>query len=262
MSLAMAPVLRASRGRTTIAAALVAGSLCGFASPSLAAPAWLRNAWGAARRADGGESQAPRLARFSIDEGGVFVLDRSAPRPLLKFDDSPEVWVLWPVRGPRGDVIYKNDLGEPMLRATKLGGMTVFTPRRPTGAAAALAGASSPLRLSPIGPVALLQRVLQASVRASRAAQHLIGFDAPDADAASDGVIADAAGVAAEAIVTLSARPGGKTVLARIDKVAFVEGARADVIARRTVITITIVPAQGFAGRPSSLRILSAVGVR
>ena len=81
----------------------------------------------------GGKSDQPVIARYETDEGAVFVLDRSSPHPLMKFEDDPEIWVLQAAHGPRGDVIYRNDLGEEMLRSTSLGGMTVFTERRPGG---------------------------------------------------------------------------------------------------------------------------------
>src|SRR4051812_4574960 len=70
----------------------------------------------------------PNVARFVPDGGEPFVLDRSAGRQVfMKFEDSPEIWALSPTPGPRGDVIYKNDMGEPMLRASRLGGLTLFT---------------------------------------------------------------------------------------------------------------------------------------
>lgn len=250
---------RALGGDKVIAAALVAASLAGFGRPAVAAPGWVQKALAIGRSGDR-QIAAPATARYLSDEGGGFILDRSGRAALLKFDDSPEVWVLSPSRGPRGDMIYVNDLGEPFLRATKLGGMTVFTTRRPEGSAVALVGPSGPLRLSPLGPVALYQRLYQASVRSTRAAQHLVGFDAPDADMNSDGLIADAAGLAVEAMVTLSGRAGGKALLARIGKVALIPGPRPGVGVHAGVVTITVAPAQGIAGRPSSERILRALG--
>src|SRR5579883_1503250 len=100
----------------------------------------------------------PVISRYETDAGGAFVLDLSTPRPLLKFEDNPEIWVLQPAPGPRGDVIYRNDLGEPMLRATRLGGMTVFTEDRPDGSAAALDGSSTPLRIASLSPAALFKQ--------------------------------------------------------------------------------------------------------
>jgi len=259
----MASVCTAFGGRRVIAATLVAASLLGFGGRAEASPAsWVKQALANTLGHDGRTPAAPPVARYVIDEGGVFILDRSSRRPLLKFDDSPEVWVLSPSRGPRGDIIYKNDLGEPLLRATKLGGMTVFTPRRPEGSAAALIGPSTPLRLSTIGPVALLRDLAQASFRSSRAAQHLIEFEAPDTSAANDGLIADAAIVAMEAVVTLSSRPGGKAALARIGKIALIGGDKPAAKLRGGVLTITVVPPQGLGGRPSSMRILQAAMVR
>ena len=262
MHLVMAPARRALHGKSAIAAALVAGMAFGFVQPCAAAPALLRNALGLDRMDEGRASASPQVARYMIDEGGQFVLDRSTSRPLLKFDDSPEIWVLSQARGPRGDIIYKNDLGETVLRATRLGGMTVFTARRPAGSAAALAGATAPLRMPTLGPVVLYQRLFQASVRATRAAQHLVEFEAPDADAYSDALIADAAVITVEAFVTMANQGDGRQLLSRVGKIAFVEGAKPSATFQGAVLTITVSPKDGIAGRPSSRRILRAVSSR
>jgi hypothetical protein len=176
----------------------------------------------------------------------------------LKYDSSPEVWALLSQPAPRGDVIYKNDLGEPVLRATRLGGLTVFTSQRPGGSAAALTGESQPLRLPAIGPQALLERLAQASARASRAAKRLIPFEA-DATPASAPLVADAAVVTAEAVVRIMRRPDSRTLLARFSKVKLVEGKKPAAALEQGVIRITVNPALGLAGRPSSDRIITVV---
>jgi Domain of unknown function (DUF4908) len=205
----------------------------------------------------------PPIGRYETDEGGVFIFDRSAPRPLLKFEDDPEIWVLQPAPGPRGDVIYRNDLGEEMLRATSLGGMTVFTEKRPGGSPAALDGASPPLRLPPLSPAGLVSRFYQASVRASRAGQHQIGFETrEDAEAVTATALADAAVVASEALVDLSAAPNGKGLLARINDVVIAQGGKPNAAMQKGVLTVTIVAAQGVFGRPSSRKIEWAAGAR
>src|SRR5580692_532455 len=165
----MAAPLTAFRLVLTLAVGLATAMLAGFACP---APFSLREAF----VGDGHKPAVPVIAVYQIDAGGSFILDRSTPRPLLKFEDDPEIWVLQPTSGPRGDTIFKNDLGEEMLRATKLGGMTVFTPKWPDGAAAALKGASPPLRIQPLGPAGLFNRFYQATIRVSRAAQHEVEF--------------------------------------------------------------------------------------
>jgi hypothetical protein len=255
----MKALLNPRGGRIMLAGALAVASVLALSGgASAAAPAWLKRAF-ALHRA---RPAAPTVERFSIDSGGGFTLDRSLGRPLLKFDDSPEVWALTASRGPRGDLIYLNDSGQPVLRTTRLGGVTVFTARRPEGSAAAESGAGAPLRLASIGPERLYQRLVQASARCSRAAQHLIAFDVPDADPGSDGVIADAAGVASEAIVALAAHYGGRTLLAHVTKVEIETGRLPGATLRGGVIYVTVAPPQGVAGRPSSERILVSIGAR
>jgi len=204
---------------------------------------------------------APIVARYVAETGDQFVLDRSAGRPLLRFYDDPEVWALQPQAGPRGDVIYKNDLGRPVLRATKLGGLTLFTRERPEGAAAALAGQSNPIRLAPMGPNALLQKLAQASARASRAAQRLVPVGA-DATPQSAPLIADAALLAADSMVRMSRHANGRSVLSRIEKIFIAQGKRPDAAINKGVLVITVRPDMGIAGRPSSERIAYAVGGR
>ncbi len=262
MHLAMAPKRWALNGRTAIAVALAAAMALGFGAPAFAGHDVLRNALGLEHMDEGRAGASPQIARYNIDEGGVFVLDRSSPHPLLKFDDSPEIWVLSQARGPRGDIIYKNDLGEVMLRATRLGGMTVFTAKRPAGSAALLVGATAPLRMPTLGPVVLYQRLFQASVRATRSAQHLVEFEAPDADPYSDALIADAAVITVEAFSNLASQPDTRQSLARIGKIAFSEGPKAQVGLQGGVLMIVVVPKEGIAGRPSSRRIQRAISGR
>ena len=75
----------------------------------------------------------PPVGRYVADSGEGFILDRSGRHPLLRFDRRDETWVLRPSAAPRGDVIYRNDAGEQVLRGTPNGGMTVYTPRAPGG---------------------------------------------------------------------------------------------------------------------------------
>jgi hypothetical protein len=90
------------------------------------------------------------LYRDNTDGDPAFILDRSSPVVLLRFQDSTEIWLLTPHPAPRGDIIYRNDVGEAMLRATRLGGLTLFTPDRPDGMPAAVISDAPPLRLAPV----------------------------------------------------------------------------------------------------------------
>jgi hypothetical protein len=219
----------------------------------------LREGLFANRPVDGRRFAAPPVARYVSEDGESFVFDRSGTRALLKFDASPEIWVLQSQPAPRGDIIYKNDLGGPMLRATRLGGVTVFTDQRPQGTAAALSGPGQALKLATVGPVALAERVYQASARASRAARRTIPFIADNATPASAALISDAATVAAEGIIRLSRRKDGARLIAKIARVVFVEGRKAEAVLEGGSLRIGLVAAAGRAGRPSSEKIAAAV---
>lgn len=248
------PILKA----ISVVLALSAAGLAHQASAQGAGQS-LREGLFAKRPVDGRRFAAPPVARYISEDGEAFVLDRSGARPLLKFDNSPEIWVLQSQPAPRGDIIYKNDLGDPMLRATRLGGVTVFTEIRPQGSAAALAGPGPALKLISVGPVVLAERVYQASARASRAAHRTVPFVADNATPASAALISDAAAVAAEAVIRVSHRKDGNKQLARIAKVVFVEGRKAEAAMEDGALRISLVVGAGPAGRPSSEKIAAAV---
>jgi hypothetical protein len=203
----------------------------------------------------------PAVARYTPDGGQNFIFDRTASPPLMRFEDSVEIWVLQPQPGPRGDVIYRNDVGEPMLRATRLGGLTLFTPDHPNGAAAALDGEAAALHPMAItSPGALLQHLAQASARASHAVQRLVVFDAPDVTAESAPLVADAATIAAEAIGDIARRSGLQPHgLSRLSRVQLIPGRRPSAAMADNVLKIVISPQQGVAGRPSSRRVAAAL---
>jgi len=213
-----------------------------------------------ARPDDGRRASAPPVARYVAETGSSFVFDRTAgARGLLRFEGSPEVWVLDPHTAPRGDVIYKNDQGEPMLRVTRLGGLTLFTPQQPDGAAVAMAGESAPLRLASLGANELLQRVRYAGSRASRAAQRRIEIEV-QADSSSAALIADAAMVFSDAVIRLAQQADGRKFLQSFGKISIAEGKRPSVKIHRTVLEIRVAPQMGLAGRPSSEKIIHALG--
>jgi hypothetical protein len=201
------------------------------------------------------------LYRDEEDADPAFVLDRSSSVILLRFDDSPEIWLLTPHPAPSGDTIYKNDAGETVLRLTRLGGLTLFTLSHPSGAAAALVGQATPLRPPPVlSPSALLQRLAQSSARASHAMQRLVVFEARDVTPQSASLIADAASVTAEAVVGLARRADGKRVLARLARVLLTPGHNASVALVNGVLDVVVAQKPGaplgdIAGRPSSRRV-------
>jgi hypothetical protein len=202
------------------------GAAAGFAGPAMALqPDSLRDfLFGQSHSA-----AAPSVARYQVEDGASsFVLDTASGRSAyLKFEGSGEIWALHPTPGPRGDVIYKNDMDEPMVRATHLGGITIFTSDQPEGMPAAFMGQAAPPRLNlDIGPEALLNIFIQSSARASRTAEHLVVFEGPpDVTAATAPIFADAAILTSQAFMRVGSKgKSGKVLLARFAKVEFDAG--------------------------------------
>jgi hypothetical protein len=251
--------MASTENRLSAAAAFVAATLTLLvaAAPALAQDASLKDFLFGERRGEGlRQAPAPPVARYVSETGEGFILDRSSERTLMRFENSPEIWVLQPTVGPRGDIIYKNDIGQVLLRATRVGGLTLFTGKRPDGASAALAGASPPIRLKFIGPVELLRILLASSARTSRLARHRISFES-EATPDSSTLIADAAVLTVMAIERLARRADAQTTLAKIERVVIVEGRRPEAVLRAGTLLVVVTPSLGVAGRPSSERIVN-----
>lgn len=253
--------------RTALAAALVA--LVWVQSGSARAqamPDTLREAFAGSRSQDGRGKESPAVARYVSGNGATFVLDRSGRHALLQFERSVEIWVLHPSPGPRGDIIYKNDLGQPVVRATRLGGLTLFTLQHPEGMPAALVGEAAKFRPPQLSPQAVLQTLAKASARAGRAAQRLIPFEAGKGRSAvtpaTSFLVADAANIAAEAIARLATTSAGRNALTRVNKVMILYGQRPGARMANGVLEVIITPEHGMAGRPSSGVIMRAVAAR
>ncbi len=237
-------------GGCALAAAAIAG-----APPAHALTASLRNSLGASVD---DRLTTPMVGRFMPDAGDPFVVDRSPGRTILvRFDGSPEIWVLHPTAGPRGDVIYKNDVGDAVLRSTRVGGFTLFTPENPGGVAAAFAGTAAGLGPPPVTSAgALLRSFTQASARVGRAADRVVSFEARDVPISAAPLFADAAEVVTQAFITVAeGRAGRSRRLDRWEKVEFVIGRIPGASAERGALRITLTPDRGLAGRPSSHRI-------
>jgi hypothetical protein len=199
-------------------------------------------------------------ARFQAEGGEVFVLDRTGPNALLKFHSRDEVWRLDAHPAPRGDTVFKNDVGETVLRASKLGGLTLFTRRVPNGQAVTQVGPADPLATARTLSFAALFRALVISGhRATRAAQHPLTVNLLDtASAETSGPIADAAVVVAEAFEELD-RSNRRDALARWRRVYLALGDKAEVKLEGDVLVVVLDPRKGVAGRPSSARIARAL---
>jgi len=252
--------------RTALVLALV-GIVLGRSDLALAQARTLREAMVGSAAADGrARPSAPPAGHYVSESGDRFIFDRSGRTALLQFDSGLEIWALRPTPGPRGDIIYKNDLDQPVVRTTPLGGLTVFTLENPEGMPAAFTSAARPFRPPVLTPAQVLGILTKSSERASRAARRVISFEAgvrgQEVTPQSAYLVADAAGITAEAISRLALTQRGRVALTRVLKVKILYGPRPAVRLSGGVLEVIVTPKYGMAGRPSSGVIMRVIGAR
>lgn len=199
----------------------------------------------------------PPVGRYMAESGEGFILDRSGRHPLLRFDRRAETWVLRPSAAPRGDVIYRNDAGDEVLRVTPGGGMTVYTPRAPGGSPASFAGAGQSLTPPTLGPVLLFRLMAQRSAMVSQALGRLVEVNL--SGQRSESLCVEALIVTTEAVIRIARSPTAREYVEDLRSITIVEGRRSGVTYSRGRLTVTVNPDEGMAGRPSSARVIRAI---
>jgi hypothetical protein len=199
----------------------------------------------------------PPTGRYVAESGEGFILDRSGQRPLLRFDRRDETWVLRPTAAPRGDVIYRNDAGDQLLRVTPGGGMTVYTSRAPGGSPASLSGPAPSLTPPTLGPAQMFQLMTRRSAMLSQALGRLIEINV-DTDGAAESLTVEALILSTDAALRIARSPSARSSLDRLRSITIVDGPRASVTYARGDLRIVVSPTQGVAGRPSSARVIDA----
>lgn len=209
------------------------------------------------RRAQRGEVS---VARFTSQGGPSFVLDQSGLRPLLRYDGSNEIWVLRASAGLRGDVYFRNDVGEVVLRATRLGGLTLYTASAPGGLPCAATETSGRLQIARHDVQTLFRHMLREATRGGQAIRGQLEIRARDVEPQTDDIYGDAATVAIDGIVRLSQARGGRERLQGLRILSIVEGSGPDARREGDTLVVTLAPRLGPAGRPSSARVMRALG--
>lgn len=200
----------------------------------------------------------PSTGRYVAETGQSFVLDRSGPRTLMRFDRSPEVWVLRPQPAPRGDMILRNDAGDQILRVTPDGNMTLYTAAAPQGVPVSAQGSANRLLPPTLTAVQLANFIIHQSSRATSAVGRLVIVDMEIGEG-SEAVAADALSTAVDALVRMSRSAGLRQDAARVRRIVVTDQGRPRVAFARGVLTIVIDPTAGYAGRPSSARVARVI---
>lgn len=201
----------------------------------------------------------PRAGRYVSESGQAFILDRWNGRTLLRFERSTEIWVLRPAPAPRGDVIYRNDNGDQILRVTPDGGITLYTTTAPRGAPVSMSGEAPSLAAPALNAVQLWNFIVRQSDRASRALGRLVVVDV-DIRPGSEAVAADALSTATDAIARMARSPNFQQQVGQVRRIVISDqGGRAQTTFVQGTLRIVIDPDAGVAGRPSSARIVRVV---
>ena len=119
---------------------------------------------------------------------------------------------------------------------------------------ASLGPVAGACRVAPgAAPQALRACFFAASIRASRAARHLVSFETrTDVDRGMAAAYAGAAAEATDALVELAGSPAGKSALAAVTSVAVVVGDEPSATLSGGALVIAIAPAKGAAGLPTT----------
>lgn len=206
-----------------------------------------------------GDGSSPVVGRYEAGDGDRFIFDRSGNVGLLRFEHSEEIWALKPTPAPGGDIIYRNDVDEPVLRMTRLCGLTLFTNHAPQGEPVALIGDASPARPPHVSAAYLIQALNLATVRVGRATGRPSFQIKAEGQAGMEFVFADCIAVVADTLIKMASIREGRPYVRGVRLVYIHAGKKMDVKYRGGVLDVTVRPQDGVAGRPSSTRIAKTI---
>jgi hypothetical protein len=200
---------------------------------------------------------------YSAGDTLRFTLAPYGDKFLLRYSDSPEVFVLYPDRAALGGRVLKYDSSVILIKVSVWGGMTIYTDKAPDGLPTTRTGDPASLVHAPVSPAAIAGAMNEETAMLASSRKLQVGFtiDAIPTDSwiramAYDTLINTAMGIAR----FTAAATGHDLVARKIGDVKVVVGAKPIIsLAGRTLI-VTYVPAQGYAGRASSRAIARALG--
>lgn len=231
-------------------------------------------------KAPGAARRSGAVQRFTVAaDGRMFLVEGKVGGARLKYlctDGDPrldcsldpnafaeEIFLATGARGPRGDVIFKDENGDVLLRIMSYGGATVFWPGKTNGEAASKThGDDSALNLPP----ASRQDAARRAELAARTLGGLMGESIEfnigtfrPASASETETSADAA-VLADAVVRAAAgmaevardQTGARVLRERIVQVKFTAGGAPKLSLDGKSLIVTYNPSADVAGRPSS----------
>jgi hypothetical protein len=186
-----------------------------------------------------------------------FAIQSLGPNFLLRFQNAPEVFVLYADRASMGGRILKYDDGETAIQVTVWGGITLYTDAKPGGLPAVRTGDAPPFTLANVS----LNDIQNA---ASDEAQRLayvrklrltiaMDWNAIAGDSGLRAVYYDAMQNAVHGIDRFaSSTPGRDAMSKRVDTVSIAAAAHPTVNMAGRTLQVTFNPGAGYVGRASS----------
>lgn len=176
-----------------------------------------------------------------------FSLKRRGNETLFRFEGQNEVWALRSVPGPRGDEFLKIDTGRVFIRLTDLGGVILYGAEHPQGEPADPVEAALPIN-DPVREDGFQESLTTyLSFRIGKPVSLLI-------QSKEDNKMAwyqDAARITAEGMVRAQ-----KESVEAVEEVLIRRGPKPDLELKDGRLTVFINPDKGYAGRPSSDRVI------
>lgn len=247
---------------------LIAGMIAGVLTAGAAQAQVMRSLREAmfGKHSDDGRdnNHTPVVAHFMSARGEGFILDETQTgAPLLRFDGDDEVFQLSAKPGANGDITFRNDLGQPVLKATRLGGMILFSgSHADTGDPAAVTGQAQAFAPDRLSPAELWVHMAKSALRVTRACDHQVLFSG-DLEDPHDDVItlfAETASVATDALVQIASQGDTRHSLDRLHEVYMMLGRPPSAKLEKGVLVIKLDPSKGaWGGHPSSKRIVNVV---
>ncbi|MGH6889728.1 MAG: DUF4908 domain-containing protein [Rhizomicrobium sp.] len=193
-----------------------------------------------------------------------FVLDADGPDYLLRFDSSPEVFVLHTDSAALGGHVLQYDSGETAVHVSGWGGITLYTDSDPRGLPAMRTGDSARPAPAPV-TVSDLQNAAQQDAQHWAYAQRLnlavsADWNALAQDAAACTVAMEAMDNVARGLERFEASaPAHGKLLRRVRQISLEMAGRPAVALDGKKLIVTFDPNRGYKGRASSRAIAHAL---
>lgn len=202
---------------------------------------------------------------YSAGDNVAFTLNAYGDKFLLRFEGSPEAFVLYGDRVALGGRVLKYDTGATALRISVWGGMTLYTSAAPGGLPATRTGESMPPPKPSVSNADLAAALSDEGAHLSYIQQMHLHFSAdPAVLAGSDDIRALAFDTLANAeagIERVVSSPAGRQAFdRRIDEVRIAQSDKPRLSIAGRVLVVSFAPSQGLAGRASSRAITFALG--